>query len=315
MQERLNERSIRPNAILLSALKGLLIFEKLLESPKTIEQIQNYLSTFSLFKSKASADSIRVYLNSLKKAGCQIERKLTKEKRRQYCYFIPTSPFSIHVSELQTQHFFNIYDSIMYNEDFETFLNVDALAKTINSYLNCTNFHNAFEKHSLIKNFDIELLKELNQCCINKNLITVLYNSPQSGIKEIPIIAQQMKFENYKLYLQGFGKEYNQEALFLVDRIVKINNIVQSTETDFPIADDIEILLELYDSDISLNDNEEILSQNENIRYVKHKTNNKILSTQRFLQLGASCKIIEPQDYKNHFVSTLKNMKEIYAHD
>lgn len=313
MRQFLNTKEVSYNAIFYSAFKALILFELLLDSPKTLEQISDFFSQLPYIKSKISKDTLRVYINTFKNAGCNVEKKLTKAKRREYAYYIPDNPFRPTISKNQVRRLFELYDFIMYNLPFEELLNIELLLKKIDIYFKDKIFFEFYEKHSLLKDFDVKLLEDLNQCCKENALVTVLYESPRSGFKEIPIIAYRMKVQNYKLYLEGFGMEYKQEAIFLVNRISQITNVVPGEEIELPEEKLLTIVFELYDPNVVLSECEEVLSErNGDIRIVKHKTNNKVLTIHRFLQLGDACKILEPTEFKEEFISALKSAREVY---
>lgn len=312
MRQFLNLKEVSYNAIFYSAFKALIVFELLLESPKTLEQISELIGNRPYIKSTISKDTLRVYINSFKKAGCNIEKTLTGEKRREYAYYIPDNPFRPVISKSQTKQLFDIYDMIMYNMPFQELLNFELLIRKFDKWFNDKSFHQLYEEHSLLKDFDVKLLSELEQCCRENALITVLYNSPRSGFKEIPIIAHTMKIQNYKLYLEGFGKEYNQEGIFLVSRISKITNIISGENVNMPNDNLLEIICEFYNPQIQLTENETIISETGSTRLIKHITSNKILTNQRFLQLGDNCKILEPEYYQKEFITLLKSTKEVY---
>lgn len=314
MRQYLYTKEVSYNAIFYSAFKALIVFELLLASPKTLDQIRDFLVKLPYIKSTISKDTLRVYINTFKCAGCKVEKKLTGEKRREYSYFIPDNPFRPVISETQAQKLFEIYDIIMYNMPFEELLKVEILIKKLDRCFKDKIFHELYERHSVLKDCDFNLLKELEQCCKENALVTVLYNSPRSGFKEIPIIAHNMKIQNYKLYLEGFGMEYKEEAIFLLSRIVKITNIIPGEEVNVPADNSFVITFELYDPDEKLTENEIVISKSGNTRVIQHKTNNKMLSTQRFLQLADSCKILEPASYKQEFISALKAAKEVYVY-
>lgn len=313
MRQILSTKEVSYNAIFYSAFKALIVFELLLESPKTLEQISDFLVKRPYIKSTISKDTLRVYINSFKKAGCNVERTLTGEKRREYAYYIPDNPFRPVISKTQTKQLFDIYDMIMYNMPFETLLNFDLLIRKFDTCFKDEAFHKQYEEHSLLKAFDVELLRELEQCCKDNSLVTVLYNSPRSGFKEIPIIAHKMKIQNYKLYLEGFGKEYNQEGIFLVSRITKITNIISGENVELPNDNFLEIICEFYNPQIQLAENETVISETGSTRLVKHITTNKVLTNHRFLQLADNCKILEPECYQKEFITLLKSAKEVYA--
>ena len=125
MRQYINTKEVSYNAIFYSAFKALVVFNLLLDSPKTLDQISDFLSNLPHIKSKLSKDSLRVYINTFKKAGCTVEKKLTKAKRREYAYFIPENPFRPTINKIQAKKLFEIYEFIMYNLPFEELLNTD----------------------------------------------------------------------------------------------------------------------------------------------------------------------------------------------
>ncbi len=312
MQQFLKTKEVRYNVIFHSAFKALIVFQLLMESPKTLDQLCEALKKTPYIKPTISKDTLRVYINSFKIAGCNVVKKLTKEKRREYAYFIEDNPFRPIISEDQTKKLFDIYDIIMYNMSFEELLNIDLLFQKFKTCLKNEYFTELYEKHSLLKNMDFEMLRTLEQCCKDKSIVTVLYNSPRSGLKEIPILAHKMKIQNYKLYIEGFGMEYKEYAIFLLSRIEKITNIIPAAEINVPQDNVINVICEFYDLATPLDDNETLVDSTAQSRIILHKTTNKLLSVQRFLQLADSCKILEPNEFREEFINALKSARGIY---
>lgn len=312
MQQFLKTKEVSYNVIFHSAFKALIVFQLLMESPKTLDQLCEALKKTPYIKPTISKDTLRVYINSFKIAGCNVVKKLTKEKRREYAYFIEENPFRPIISEEQATKLFDIYDIIMYNMSFEELLNVDLLFQKFNLCLKSAYFTELYEKHSLLKDLKFDLLRTLEQCCKDNSLVTVLYKSPRSGFKEIPIVAHKMKIQNDKLYLEGFGMEYKEEAIFLLNRIEKITNIVPAEEINLLKDNAFNIVCEFYDPQTQLEDNETVIDAGINTRTVLHKATNKLLSIQRFLQLADSCKILEPLEFRTEFINALKAAKGIY---
>lgn len=301
------------NSIFQSAFKALIVFELILESPKTLKEISDYLNKLPYLKNKVSIDSIRTYINSFKTAGCNVERKINKGQKREYTYHIASSPFCPTISDSLAKHLFDIYDIVMYNLPFPDLLRVDRFLKKFVEESKSAFFAELYEKHSCIKNFNDDLLKELQNCCEENSLVTVLYESPRSGKKEIDIIAHNMKIQNYKLYLEGFGMEYKQEAIFLVSRISKITNIVPSENIELPKENFFDITFELYNPEVELLAQEELIAEKSGVRIVKHTSSNKVLTMHRFLQLEESAKILSPKDFRAEFIKMLRATREVYA--
>ena len=312
MLKTLTAKDVSYNAIFVSAFKALVIFELLLESPKTLDEIQAYLKTIPHIKANLTKDTLRIYLKTFQKAGCEIIKELTQKKHREYTYFIPTNPFYPNMDKKQIKRFFEIYDILLYNLKFPEIIELEAFTRYLIKNLRNKNFNTTYNNHSLLKDFDLNLLKELHKCCLANNVITVLYNSPRSGPKEISILSKKIKLQNYKLYIEGFGFEHKENAIFLIDRIIKIINIEPKTSVEIPKSTNIDIICEFYDSSIKLHENEELIDTTQQKRIIKHTTNNLLLSNQRFLQLAENCKIIEPLSYKKDFINLLKSSNKGY---
>jgi len=299
------------NSILYSVFKSLVIFKLLSDTPHTMAEIKETLKQIPFFKNDISNDSIRVYLNSLAKCGCKIEKSLTRSKHRQYTYKITETPFKPQLLK-QTDKLFDLYEICTYNIPFDKFLEIDLFYKKLGKYLCNSYFSEKYESNSKLKNFDTGLLKTLSECCLNKDIVTVLYNSPHSGLKEIPIIAYEICIRNHKVYLKGFGKEYKEVAIFLIDRIQNITRINSydgsDKEENFP-----DMVYELYDFYEPLDEDETVIETTTKYRKIRRKVKNKLLTFQRILEFGCECKIIEPEIYKNELISILKSIKEVYS--
>ena len=314
MKAYLQAKEISYNAIFFSAFKALIVFEQLLESPKTFTEIQDYLINLPYIKSAPSKDTLRVYINTFKSNGCKVTKELSKQKRREYRYFIPENPFHPRLNEKQANRFFEIFDIILYNLPITEIINLEVLTRKLNQSFKNEHFSTLYYSHSPFKDININILKELEKCCTNNDIVTVLYKSPRSGNKEIKIASKKILIQNHKVYLQGFGFEYKEDAIFLLDRILEIKNVEPYENYDSPQDNTINVIYELYDSTITLLDNETLIDEDDTKRIINHKTNNKVLSNQHFLQLAENCKIIAPLEYQKEFIKILKNTHEEYLY-
>ena len=147
----------------------------------------------------------------------------------------------------------------------------------------------------------------------NNNEISVYYNSENTGKKNITILVDKIYITNNKLYISGINSEYNTYSSFLVNKIIKINsvNLKEKTLTTPELTvgyqyskDDNEIF--------ELLENEKIIEEKNNILTIEITSKNKFEITQRIMSHSMKCKVLYPQDYKEHIISTLKRMKEGY---
>jgi len=314
MKAYLCQKEISYNAIFYSAYKALLVFELILDSPKTLEQLQDIICEKTFIKKKISKDTLRLYINTFEKAGCKVIRQLTKEKHREYSYFIPQNPFYPQIKDIQVKRFFEVYDMLFYNLPFTQVIELEKFVKKLLTKFENPKFEIFYQKHSLLHKLNFDLLIELENHCSNNDLITILYQSPRSGEKEMKVIAQNIKIQNYKVYLQGYGLDYEQDGIFLVERILGITDYIPGDKVSHKTENPLKIIYELYDSSVPLLENEKLLENTDDKRIIEHSTTNKVLSNQRFLELSDNCKILEPKAYKEEFIHILQSMKEEYLH-
>lgn len=298
--------------ILFSAYKSLILFKLLSEAPCTKSDIKAVLKNIPFINPKISDSTLRVYINSLKSVGFVIDKRLTGKKWREYEYYISQTPFKPVLSKNMINKLIDLYNICTYNMSFDKLLRIDLFYRRLAEYLGNENFLLRYEENSKLNKFNNKLLKDLNECCLNNDVVTVMYKSPHSGVKPISIVAYEIILRNYKLYLRGFGKEYNEEAIFLIDRI---NNIVKIEPYDgSDVAKALpDMIYELYDFDEPVDDDETVIETTEQYRKIKRIVKNKLLTFQRILQFGSSCKIIEPEIYRNEMISILKSIKEVYS--
>ena len=300
------------NSIIFSVYKSLVIFNLLSSSPHTKNEIKEVLKTIPFFKTEITDDTLRVYINSLIASGCVIEKTLTRHKHREYTYYIKETPFKPVITDSLTDEMFDLYDICTYNMPFEKFLSIDLFYRKLATHLDNEYFLQKYKKHSKLDMFDTGLLRTLTECCINHSIVTVMYKSPHSGFKEMNIAAYEIGMKNYKLYLNGFGYEYGEVAPFLLERIQNIIKIRPNDGSDIKNSLP-DMIYELYDFDEPIDENEEILQTTPEYRLIKRKVQNKLMTFQRILQFGSSCRIVEPELYKNEMIKTLNSMKEVYV--
>ena len=310
MKEFIKTNKITYNLMSFTAFKTLLIFSLLLEAPRSYEDIIEYFKKHDYINETISVDTARVYINSLRMAGCVIE----KTKRAEGSKFVLVShPFELNVKPEQIKVFTKIYKTIVKTISLAELVMLEKFLRKISAYINNEDFMSALKKVSPLACFDTKLLEDLLACCANKNQIVLEYNSPRSGIKTTELICDKMDFDNNKLYLYGTSIEYNQETYLQVRRIIKIREI-KLHKSKNPDIKETKVLFEVNADmqEIQLKDNERLVSINNGKPLIEARSSNKFMLKQRILSFGSSCKVIEPADFKNEIITTLKNMRAEY---
>ena len=131
MKEFLKTNTITYNLISFTGFKALIIFSLLLESPKSYDEIIDYFANHDYIKETISIDTIRVYLNSLKRIGCVI----TKTKRCEGSkYVLVSHPFELTIAPEQIKSISKIYKTISRTIDIDEFESGEELLNSEKNY-------------------------------------------------------------------------------------------------------------------------------------------------------------------------------------
>lgn len=293
-----------------TAFKTLLIFSLLLESPKSYQDIIDYFESHDFINEKISIDTIRVYINSLKRAGCVI----AKTKRAEGSKFMLVShPFELSIPQEQIKIISKVYKTISKTVDIADLVLLEKFLRKIASNVKNEEFHDTLEKISALSGLDINLLEDLLACCRNKKQIVLNYNSPRSGHSDLELICDKLGFENGKLYIYGTSIDFSQSTYLLVSRIINIKEIKLHKNTDIDI-EELKIKYEIKANiqELQLKDNEKLLNTDNNRILIEAKSSNKFVLKQRVLSFGSACTVLEPEDFRQEIIATLKKMRAEY---
>lgn len=294
--------------------KALVLFSLLAEGPKSYEEICNYFLNHPYLRESISIDTLRVYINSLKRIGCEVKRVRGEDKVSRYVILV--HPFELKLTPEQIQSISKVYKSIVKKMDVKELLAMDNFFEKIGSYIKDDKFIEDMKKISLLHDINKNILQDLLDCCDKKEQIVINYNSPNSGKKDIEIIADKIEISNGKIYLYGIGFEYMQYGSFLLNRINQIKEIKLEKTIPYNLHE-IRVIYELHcpPEKVILQDNEKIIDSDKNKTIIEVVTSNEFLLKQRLLEYGPICKIIHPDEFKNKFVELLKDMKAGYYCD
>lgn len=311
MKEFVKTQKVTYNLMSFTGFKSLLIFSLLAEGPKSYEEISQYIYNHPYLREKISIDTLRVYINSLRRLGCEVKRVRGEDKISRYV--ITKNPFELKLTPEQIQSVIKVYKSIVKTMDINEIVAMEHFFEKIGGYIKNDEFIAEMRKISMLKDIDIKLLEDLIDCCDKKEQIIISYNSPNSGEKDIELTADKIEISNGKIYLYGTGLEYMQYGSFLVSRIykikeIKLNKTIPDNLNNFKII----YKLECEPEKIQLNENEKIIEKQKNKTVIEMNTSNDFLARQRLLEFGPLCTILEPESFKNDFIKLLKDMKAGY---
>ncbi len=309
MKEFMKTDKVTYNLMSFTAFKALLLFSYLLEAPRSYEEIRSYFAKNKYLNETISIDTLRVYINSLERMGCEIRRSKKSEGSK---YHLLKHPFEIFFSDKQIESILKVFKTLSKDIEAEELIVLTEFLKKISEHVENESLKKTLENISPLTKLNNEILNALINACNNKDEIVITYNSPNSGIKNIEVLAERIHVKNNKTYLYGKSKQYENGAEFMVSRITKIPAIkLEHTifEKDSPYI----VTYELLDETIPLNENEVIKSKKANSIIVELNAKNEFFAKQRILSLGSNCKIITPENLKKAVIQELQKMKEEYV--
>ena len=307
MQEFLLSNKVSCNLMSLTGYRTLVILEALMESPKSNDEINDCFLKNQYIQEKFSADTLRLYINSLRVIGCEITRanKATNNK-----YILLSHPFEYDIPKAQIKALSKLYKNIYDKIDINEVLIIEEVLDKISQKLKNEITKNLLQKSLILKKIDKNLIKELLMHCEDKNQIIFSYNSPKSGEKNIEIVADKLSFKSGKLYLWGNNLTHSQYSYFPVERIKKVCGIkLSKIKKDSP---QLKIAYEVYAKDFHLESDEKIIAQNDNKFLVEVNAQNEFEIMQRILYMGNNCKVLEPKAFKEKLLIKLEAMEKNY---
>ena len=308
MKEFMKTKTVTYNLMSFTAFKSMLLFSYLLEAPRSYAEIRDYFAQQKYLKETISIDTLRVYINSLERLGCEIVRGKKAEGSK---YKLLKHPFALKISDENAKSIIKVFKSILKSIEIDDLLSITKFFDKIANATENPELKETLENISPLKKIDPEILKMLIIACRKNDEISILYQSPASGLKNIDVLPEKLTVTNGKVYLYGTSPNYRNTARFLVNRI-KEKPVTKLQKTIKPKADPVIIGCELYDKTIPLLENEKIISEDENKLTIEITSVNKFTARQRILSLGRDCKVLYPQSFKEDIISALNKMKEKY---
>lgn len=310
MKRFMEENRITHNLMAFSGFKGLLIFSMLVEKPCTYKDIIDAIKNNKYLNEDITNDTVRIYINSLRKIGCDIR---SEKVGRFVKYYLVNTPFELKITEEQIEALIKVYKAISKSIDLSDFLILKGFFDKIFQFITNDELKNIFYSISPLSNLDEKLVNDLWNYAKNNTAITILYNSKASGKdKLIDILVNKMYISNNKLYISGINSQYKNYSSFLVSKIKKIESInISCDKLKVPLLV-VQYKILKDNLDFEPLDYEKIISETENKLVIEAVTENKFELMQRILFFASKCKVLAPDSFRKDIISCLKRMKEGY---
>lgn len=294
--------------ISLTGARSLVILGLLIQEPRSLEEIREAFIKYSLMEESNSDDILRIDLNTLRAMGCEISRSC---KKTGFKHVLLKHPFSLKIEKDEMDVISRALKKIKGNLDVNKMLEYDLLLKKISERVSDSETKEALLGFRFLKSYNLEFLSELKSICKNRETVNLIYKSPVSKEKsEKEIAAEELVFKNNKIYLYGFDKDLKEAVTLNIKRIISI--LSRKEDGSFETKKvTIKFLLKEFGV-MGLDKNEKILECTNDGYIIEGQYFNNFLALQRIMSFGPLCKVIEPEDFKQQLVETIKRVKEIY---
>ena len=288
----------------------LLILKSLIEKSRTIDELVSIVEKNSLVNKSLSKDTIRMDINTLKTAGCEITRP---SKANEYKYELEKHPFILNLSEEEIEKLINIRNSISLELTIDEVFILNSLYKKIIELSFNEEQIEIIENTSPLINLDKKIYNELMSSKLKNRKIEVKYNSPNMGEEEFYVIPINVVYENGIAYLKCFNYKYNAISMLDISRIFKISKIemekTYKPETSYNVIYEVKKdITTIFEIQI----NEKVISETDEKFVIEAKVENEFLFIQRVMQLGTNFKIISPEFFKEKLINKIKQIQRVY---
>lgn len=297
------------NQISLTGMRSIVLIGLLIVKPRSLEEIRKAFIDLGIMEDENSDDILRIDLNTLKVMGCEISRA---SRKTDFKYVLGKHPFTFKMEEDETKILKKVYNRIKENADIVTLLDFDDLFKKIASHVGEEQTREALLGISILKYYNIQLIRDLLTDCKEHNTLDVIYKKPTSNNESRKEInAQKVVFQNDKVYLYGYDLEKQDSIILNIKRIRSIEGRRPQDENLEPKLKKVKFLLKGSRTE-DLLENEQIIETKENGYIIEGKYYTDFIATQRVLSLGANCVVLEPVEFRNSVVNKIKEMRKIY---
>jgi len=296
----------------LTGIRVIVLFSLLLDSPKTVEEINNQYENNPLIRQKVSDDTIRNDINSLRSAGCTISRT-TKSNNR---YALLEHPFELKLNISEIKALKKIYNKIYTTISFSELFAFEEFFQNLVLYTKDEEIKEEIIGISKLSGINKTILKDLIKYSESKNQIKISYLSQNGQIKEHNLLAERVGFRHDKLYLFCVDLDFNKNAFYHVSKITNILEIkLKSEQKIFQKFKSKYKILNVNQENYALSENEKLVEISGNDLIIEAETENDFIMMQNIFGFGRNCEVLEPIDFRKKIITTITDIIRMYNNE
>jgi len=298
------------NKISLTGARALIMLGLLTKAPRSFKEIKETFVNCGIMDKTSSFDTLRIDLNTLKSAGCDISRSSSSTN---FKYVLKSHPYLLNLTEQDADILRKTYKKIKNKVSISKLIQFDMFFKKLAQHISDEKIKDLILGISVLKTDKIELLKELMHDCSEKNTLTLNYASPYKKLSfKKNIIAKEILFRNDKIYLLGYDEQSKESNMLKIDRIQEILQR-KHDNNDNCNKSEITVKFKLKSFGVAgIEETEKIIETYIDGYLIEGKYHNEFLAIQRILSFGSDCTVLEPDNIKQSLITKLKSMREIY---
>ncbi len=309
MKENLNVKT-KNNNISLTAYRAIKILKLLMKKPAANNEIMEVLKQDELTNRSISDDTLRISINSLKAAGCEIKRPCPTN---DYRYTLLDHPFKANFSKNEIIILTQIRKYFLDCNDWRTVIEINKLYdKIIAPLCDETTLDLLNSKRPFVK-VRQEILNTFYEKDLTKKEILMTYATSSKKIEKINIASKHIFCEAGKLYIMGWYYKRNSFSYFNAEKIMEFHSIEKLKE---PLKEsNIKVLYKVKGEEVATfvcNSDEKIIERKENEIIVECNTTSEFKIIQRLLSFGTDFSLISPVYIKQKLLEKISKIKARY---
>ena len=315
MNQNTDKLTVKESGVSKTGYRALFLLRLLLESPKTRDELIERFSKDSVIAKDLSKDTVTNTVNLLRMAGCIITRP---NMRTDFRYVLREHPFSAKLSKFDVKCLQALRNGIISLGDWQLIESVNALYGKIVKLTGDAQSHNELIYNQPLNIVDKKVLYDLVRYAKVKKTVSVLYDSAANGIEHLEFIPDFIQFENEKLYVWGYSYKYKNIGYLRVDKIKSVDIINFSDNSRilgkyFAQIPRVTYKLSGYAAYMFKEDRlQKIIDKNDDHIVVEATIYSEFNFVQKLLMYGYDCEIVAPTEFREKFVSIIREMRAPY---
>ena len=299
--------------ISLTGYRTLYVLKLLLEKSRSIDELVELLKSNSYTNKAVSRDTVRLTINTLRKAGCDISKL---NKKTDFKYELYSHPFVLSFTQEELDALIKLRISACGNISWKKILVLNDLFDKLFKLTKDNNQIDLISSAKIFAEVDRNILEQIASPNLLGKRVKIKYFSPKNGDEVFDIVVGDVSFSDGKLYLSCFNYKYNSSSLLNIERIKEIITVGIEEETIKPSLYSVEY--ELFGDSLMVYEKAEyetIVAKNDFSITVKALVVNEFCFIQRLLLFGADFKVIYPDSFREKLINKIRLIQKGYGND